>query len=235
MKMFLKKLADEIRNQNWFTVSIEIMIVVIGIFIGLQVTEWNNNRNANNQNQRFLEQLNKDISSSIKSMEKAIEEHEKFIKKGKVALKFLNKEVPLEKYQTDIEFAFQKMHENPKPQLLHGNLSNLMLGDSWQIITNDEKKIQLRSLTNSLGNQTLIYRDIESKVAEATLLNRQLIGFSIPGDADLSIVFDADKLQNSTRFKVAMQNSIVFHWWASRLLKLMISTLESYKLKVHQD
>jgi len=233
--MILARLAKAIQEQNWFTVLIEIMIVVIGIFIGLQVTDWNNDRKANNQSRQFLVQLNLDIESSIASMKLAVKEHEVFIKNGKVALKFLNKEVPLEKYQTDIEFAFQKMHENPKPQLLHGNLSNLMLGDSWQIITNDEKKIQLRSLTNSLGNQTLIYRDIESKVAEATLLNRQLIGFSIPGDADLSIVFDAEKLQNSTRFKVAMQNSIVFHWWASRLLKLMISTLESYKLKVHQD
>lgn len=43
--MIIRRIADAIRAQNWFTVTIEILIVVIGIFLGLQVTEWNNARN----------------------------------------------------------------------------------------------------------------------------------------------------------------------------------------------
>jgi len=39
--MILRRMAEAIREQNWFTVIIEILIVVIGIFLGLQVTEWN--------------------------------------------------------------------------------------------------------------------------------------------------------------------------------------------------
>ena len=38
--MILRRLADAIRDQSWFTVALEIMIVVIGIFIGLQVDGW---------------------------------------------------------------------------------------------------------------------------------------------------------------------------------------------------
>jgi len=32
------------REQNWFTVVLEILSVVIGIFIGLQVDDWNERR-----------------------------------------------------------------------------------------------------------------------------------------------------------------------------------------------
>jgi len=42
--MILRKLADAIRQQNWFTVVLEILIVVIGILIGLQVDGWNERR-----------------------------------------------------------------------------------------------------------------------------------------------------------------------------------------------
>jgi hypothetical protein len=37
--MILRKLAESIRQQNWFTVLVEILIVVIGIFVGLQVDD----------------------------------------------------------------------------------------------------------------------------------------------------------------------------------------------------
>ena len=38
--MILRKLANAVTDQNWFTVVLEILIVVIGIFIGLQVDDW---------------------------------------------------------------------------------------------------------------------------------------------------------------------------------------------------
>ena len=35
--MILRRLATSIRKQDWFTVFIETLIVVFGVFIGLQV------------------------------------------------------------------------------------------------------------------------------------------------------------------------------------------------------
>ena len=42
--MILRRLAESIRKQEWFTVVLEVLIVVVGIFIGLQVDEWNRAR-----------------------------------------------------------------------------------------------------------------------------------------------------------------------------------------------
>lgn len=38
--MILRRLANAIRRQDWFTVLIEIMIVVIGVVLALQVQQW---------------------------------------------------------------------------------------------------------------------------------------------------------------------------------------------------
>ncbi len=42
--MILRKLADAIKEQNWSTVILEVLIVVVGIIIGLQVDGWNEER-----------------------------------------------------------------------------------------------------------------------------------------------------------------------------------------------
>ncbi len=45
--MILHDLADAIRGQNWFTVLIELAVVVVGIFLGLQIDDWNERRKEN--------------------------------------------------------------------------------------------------------------------------------------------------------------------------------------------
>lgn len=42
--MILRRFIKHVRNENWFAVSLDFMVVVIGIFIGMQVTEWNSDR-----------------------------------------------------------------------------------------------------------------------------------------------------------------------------------------------
>jgi len=39
--MMLQRMAQALKRQDWFQVTIEVLIVVIGIFLGLQVTKWN--------------------------------------------------------------------------------------------------------------------------------------------------------------------------------------------------
>jgi uncharacterized membrane protein len=39
--MILHRLTKSILEQNWLTVAVEIIIVVLGVFLGLQVNNWN--------------------------------------------------------------------------------------------------------------------------------------------------------------------------------------------------
>lgn len=67
--MILSKLADAIREQNWFTVVLEILIVVIGIFIGLQVDDWNGGRKDRARAGEYLEYIAADLESDITTIE----------------------------------------------------------------------------------------------------------------------------------------------------------------------
>ena len=64
--MILRKLADAIRHQNWFTVILEVLIVVAGIFIGLQVDDWNSLRQDRKDEQHYLNRLHDEILNAEK-------------------------------------------------------------------------------------------------------------------------------------------------------------------------
>lgn len=42
--MILRRITEHLKSQNWFAVAIEFVIVVVGVFMGLQVQDWNDQR-----------------------------------------------------------------------------------------------------------------------------------------------------------------------------------------------
>mgnify|MGYP003541639920 CR=1 FL=1 len=38
--MILRRVIEHVKDQNWFAVGIDFVIVVAGVFVGLQVQDW---------------------------------------------------------------------------------------------------------------------------------------------------------------------------------------------------
>ncbi|MEM6537231.1 MAG: hypothetical protein AAF742_00400 [Pseudomonadota bacterium] len=55
--MLLRRITEHVRTQNWFAVFLDFVIVVVGVFIGLQVSNWNDQRAARGDSDRTLELL----------------------------------------------------------------------------------------------------------------------------------------------------------------------------------
>lgn len=60
--MILRRLARSIRRQDWLAVAIEFVIVVAGIFVALQVTDWNEQRHARERELTYLQRLSEDVA-----------------------------------------------------------------------------------------------------------------------------------------------------------------------------
>jgi hypothetical protein len=63
--MILRRLTENLRAQNWTAIAIEFLIVVVGVFIGTQVANWNQQRLAKVETQRMLEQLVPELQSQM--------------------------------------------------------------------------------------------------------------------------------------------------------------------------
>ncbi|MES2120580.1 MAG: hypothetical protein V4513_08405 [Pseudomonadota bacterium] len=63
--MFLRRLTSSLKDQRWTTIVIELAIVVIGVFIGNQVSNWNQARIEKAQTQRMLMQLVPELRAEL--------------------------------------------------------------------------------------------------------------------------------------------------------------------------
>ena len=59
--MILRRLTENLKQQHWTAIAIELMIVVLGVFIGMQVSNWNEDRETNLKAAVFTERLKADL------------------------------------------------------------------------------------------------------------------------------------------------------------------------------
>lgn len=59
--MLLRRVTEHVKAQNWFAVGIDFIIVVVGVFIGIQVSNWNEDREMQRKAAVFTERLTDDL------------------------------------------------------------------------------------------------------------------------------------------------------------------------------
>jgi hypothetical protein len=65
--MILRRVIKHYRNQEWTAIGIDFLIVVLGVFIGIQVQEWSNERGERKLERTYLARLLADIDLSIET------------------------------------------------------------------------------------------------------------------------------------------------------------------------
>jgi hypothetical protein len=75
--MILRRTMNNLRSQNWLGLSLELLVLVSGVFLGLQVDDWNEARKERAEEQVIVESLRVEIGNNIAAYENASERLEK--------------------------------------------------------------------------------------------------------------------------------------------------------------
>ncbi|MCB1584034.1 MAG: DUF6090 family protein [Marinicella sp.] len=67
--MLLRRITEHIKNQNWFAVFLDFVIVVLGVFIGIQVANWNEARFERKLSDQYLNSLSLDLQRDLQFSE----------------------------------------------------------------------------------------------------------------------------------------------------------------------
>ena len=70
--MILRRITDAFRKQDWFTVGIETLIVVLGVFLGLQVNNWNAARVEHKSEQVLLLRLQSETQALLETQKEEL-------------------------------------------------------------------------------------------------------------------------------------------------------------------
>ena len=59
--MILRRLSESLKQQNWTAIVIEFVLLVVGVFLGIQVANWNAERETRQKSAIFTERLRSDL------------------------------------------------------------------------------------------------------------------------------------------------------------------------------
>ena len=62
--MLLRRLAGHLRNDNWFTIILELVVVVVGLFLAFQLDRWYESQRSKSDLQAHLVSLTEDFSDN---------------------------------------------------------------------------------------------------------------------------------------------------------------------------
>ena len=72
--MILRRFMQHVKDQNWFAVGLDVIVVIVGIFLGMQVQQWYEERREAEFEQGYLIGLDEDMAESFERQAEDIKE-----------------------------------------------------------------------------------------------------------------------------------------------------------------
>jgi len=130
-----KSLLMENKTSKYFKYAIgEIVLVVIGILIALQINNWNENRKTNKVEQNYLSSLNSEFQSNLQELKDHLKTQNAILK--------------------DSEFLLNLYEHDSITQVVNQRILYAIEGNGWGTISNYQKNIWQD--LNSTGNTNII-------------------------------------------------------------------------------
>ena len=238
--MIIRRLAGALREQNWFTVVLEVMIVVVVIFIGLQVDGWNEVRKKQQNIEAQLLRIADDAAVLLAETDRLIVDFDTRIARVQIALEVLDG-TPLTEANTLVfELALDESYQLNEVEVDLPSLDILMNTGDIDQVADANARNALLALTNEWRSRKTVIGHIRSLL---DIVNRDIfrgISYDIVGlDADRSsgaefkIRYDLDRLRADLGLRAALSNAARMQGYgrsqtviARAALKAVVDSLE---------
>jgi hypothetical protein len=86
--MLLRRVIEHVRTQSWTAIGIDFVIVVVGVFVGIQFSNWNEERRDTARAYEYLERIQADLAADVDRFDSRIDRWRAVTAHGSVALAF---------------------------------------------------------------------------------------------------------------------------------------------------
>lgn len=103
--MFFRKLRLHLKRQDWLAITIDLLIVIIGVLLAMQASDWNQDRKDRNFEKQMVERIIATISEQIETLEQQHESSSKTMESAQNCMQKLYEQTLTEDEITNFENA----------------------------------------------------------------------------------------------------------------------------------
>ena len=89
-----RQLGGKARELNWFAVAIDLLILVAGVFLGIQAANWNEYRRERVEERRYYAQILDDLRTDQQTLQDALQRSAKYDVAAENTLRAMRSGIP---------------------------------------------------------------------------------------------------------------------------------------------
>ncbi|WP_421788089.1 hypothetical protein [Hyphobacterium sp.] len=219
--MILARLSRAIREQNWFAVVLEFVIVVAGVLLAFQITAWNADRIEHQRAERSLIDLRDDFAAIDDTASELAAFYQGVIHDLEILVRAVDagEIAPGEMDAVRRALAYGDVFADPPPP--SGTFRDLQGSGSLALVENQQLRLRLIEYEQSLGNISDSDANINVMLIPFSAAFKRHIRFDpqyhLPDTPDLAfydvalpdvIDIDVDAILTDPEFEVAAQQHL---------------------------
>lgn len=88
--MITRRLIAQAKAQNWFAAGLEIIIVVVGVFLGIEASNLNQERNDRERGRAYLARIDADLAIDVRRFDETLVFWKRVSDYGLTALRYVD-------------------------------------------------------------------------------------------------------------------------------------------------
>ena len=141
--MILRRLTKHVRDENWFAVGLDFVIVVIGVFVGMQVSNWNDAHQTQSERQLVETRLLSDFVLMHEDVVRAAEGHEAVLESLHTLRHAIERGEALPEEDSAIKHALGRGFSYQSSIHRSGTFLELLSSGRMDLISNEALRVEL--------------------------------------------------------------------------------------------
>ena len=225
--MLLRRITQHVKDQNWFAVFLDFIIVVFGVFIGIQVANWNEVRQERAQESIYLARIITELETSIEAQKEEVAFADRVFEACNLLIKVTDQGSLDGIDRSEFELSLRRFGVIRATRLNNTTFEELQSSGRVNFIRNDQVRKSMSDLNHLYERQQITAAELRARFVGALDLYDQYVLFVYTADEKVrSHEYDLETMSNSKEFKVALRRGQRLAWLTKRNHRRMLEHME---------
>ena len=230
-----KKLIAQGKTTNYIKYALgEIILVMIGILLALQVNNWNENKKERKVETKLLNEIHANLKRDYQNLNIKIEETNRFKIANRKILEHLENKMPL---NDSLKCYYSLLNAYGNFRAITAGYENLK-SKGVGIIINDSLRSSILELYDYqyfhfVEDITYAIEDFRANKSE--YLSNHIYTYSEGNLSRAGIPYDLNELQNNRKFKGYLKSTMLVHDWMNGRRTTGLKKIEEVMLKIENE